>query len=221
MIHHTITFVAITTLQHAFVTFAMDIYRTDAAIWSQTETTADWQDHSTGTAYQQMAATETPESFTNMASTINNQLNVCLGDVVSEFNISNYVGKCSDLLHGILLPGLYYVPYDCKFPHELIRAAWKLYNKFNKLIKTALWFMCTGNTVVGRDVKTMSRIYVHIFTEFMDRINSSTAAIDEMAVLDTVADLYRTSIQQVESVLKVVKHLTGMISQEVKFYAMK
>jgi len=78
MIHHTITFVAITTLHLAFVTFTMVIYSTNAAIWNQTKTTTDWQDHSSGTDYQQMAATETHESFSNMSSTINNQLNVSL-----------------------------------------------------------------------------------------------------------------------------------------------
>jgi hypothetical protein len=72
MIHYTITYVAITSLHLAFVTFTMDIYGTDSAIWSQTETTTDWQDHSSVTAYQQMAAKETPESLTNMTSTISN-----------------------------------------------------------------------------------------------------------------------------------------------------
>ena len=73
MIHHTITSMAITTLHLAFVTFTVDIYRTDAAIWSQTETTTDWQDHFSGKAYRQMATTNTPESFTNVASTVSNQ----------------------------------------------------------------------------------------------------------------------------------------------------
>ena len=74
MIHQTITFVAITTLHLAFVTFTVEFYGTHAAKWSETETTTDWQDLSRGTAYQQMAATNTPESFTAVASTVNNEL---------------------------------------------------------------------------------------------------------------------------------------------------
>jgi hypothetical protein len=65
----------------------------------------------------------------------------------------------------------------------------------------------------------MARKYVHNFTEFMDRINSSAAAIGEVPVLDTVADLYRTSIQQMESVKELVERLTDMILEEDKIYA--
>jgi hypothetical protein len=97
MMHHTFTFVAITTLQHAFATYTMDIYSTDAAIWNQTETTTDWQDHSSGTAYQLIETTETHEHFSNMSSTDHNQLKVSLGNMVSAFNTSSYVGNCSDL----------------------------------------------------------------------------------------------------------------------------
>jgi hypothetical protein len=89
MIHQTITFVAITTLHLAVVTFTMGIYRTDAAIWSQTQTTTDWQDHSSGTAYQQMAATNTPESFNNVASAVHNELNASLENLVSAFNTAS------------------------------------------------------------------------------------------------------------------------------------
>jgi hypothetical protein len=96
MIHKTITFVDISTLNLAFVTFTMDIYSTDAAICNQTETTPDWQDQSTDTFYQQMVATEIPESFTNISSTINNQLNVSLKNPVLSF--SNYNGTCRDFL---------------------------------------------------------------------------------------------------------------------------
>jgi gastrin-releasing peptide receptor len=221
MIHRTITFVAITTLHLTFVTFTMDIYSTDAAIWNQTETTTDRQDHSTGTSYQQMVATETSESFTNMSSTVHNELNVSLGNLVSAFNTASYVGKCSDLLYHILAYKFLYIPYDCEFPQELIRTVWELHGQFNTLIKTALWFICTGNTTVGLDVNTMSQIYVHNFTEFMVRLNGSKATIDQVAVLNIVAGLYRTSIQQVESMLEVVEHLKDMISEEVKLYAMK
>jgi gastrin-releasing peptide receptor len=54
----------------------------------------------------------------------------------------------------------------------------------------------------------------------MVRLNGSTAAIGEVDVLDTVADLYRTSIEQVESVMELVEHLTEMISEEDKIFAM-
>ena len=60
MIHHTVTFVVITTLHLAFVTYTVDIYRTNATISSQTVTTTDWQDQTSGTAYQHMEATENP-----------------------------------------------------------------------------------------------------------------------------------------------------------------
>ena len=68
MIHHTVTFVAITTLHLAFDTFTVDNYRTNAAIWSQTESTTVLQDHSVGTAYQQMAGTNSPKRLNNVAS---------------------------------------------------------------------------------------------------------------------------------------------------------
>jgi len=221
MIHHTITFVAIATLQHVFVTFTMDINSRDAAIWSQTETTTDWQDHSSGTAYLQMAATETPEIFTKLASTVHNKLNVSLENLASAFNTSSYVGNCSDLPKPTDAYNFQYIPYDDVFTQELIRTVWELYGKYTTLIDTALYFICTENESVGHDVISMAPLYVHNFTEFMVRLNSSTETIAEMAALDTIADLYRTSIQQVESVMQLVKHLTDMILEEVKFYALK
>ena len=67
----------------------------------------------------------------------------------------------------------------------------------------------------------MARIYVHNFTEFMVRTDGSATAIGEVAVLDTVADLYRTSIQQVQSVRELVEQLTEMIGEEDKYNVMK
>jgi len=215
MIHTTITI-----LHLAFVTFSADIYRTDAAIWSETETTTDWQDRSSGTAYQQMAATENPESFNNVASTVHSQLNVSLENLVSAFNASSYIANCSDLQEQTDADEFHYISYDGEFPVEPVRTTWEMYTEFNTFIKTALWFFCSGNTTVGHDVITMARIYVHNFTEFMVRLNGSTAAIGEVAVLDTVADLYRTSTQQVESFMELVEHLTEMVSEEEQFYAM-
>ena len=213
MIHHTITFVVITTLHHAFVTFTMDIYSTNATILSQTETTTAWQDHSIDTTYQQLAATEIPESFTNMASTINNQLNVSLENLVSSFNISNYIGTCMDILDTTYVTFML-IPNVDELLSELIKTTWDISLKFNRLMTTAFGYVCIGDKVLGHDVISMARKYVHNFKEFMDRINSSAAAIGEVAVLDTVADLYRTSIQHVESVLEAVKHLTDIISEE-------
>ena len=69
---------------------------------------------------------------------------------------------------------------------------------------------------MGHDVIPLARIYAHNFTEFMDRLNGSAAAIGEVPVLDTVADLYRTSIQHVESVRELVEHVTEMLSVENK-----
>jgi len=217
MIHQTINFVAITTLNLAFVTFTMDIYSTYAAIWNQTETTIDWQDQFTDTVYQQMAATETPESFTNMSSTINNQLNVSLENPALSF--SNYNGTCRDFLDSTHVTSMLIPKVDELLP-ELITATWDMSLKFDRLMTTAVVFFCFGQKTVGHDVISMARKYVHNFTEFMGRINSSAAAIGEVAVLDTVADLYRPSIQQVESVMEVVKNLTDMILEEDKMYEM-
>jgi len=50
----------------------------------------------------------------------------------------------------------------------------------------------------------MARMYVHNFTEFVVRMNGSAAALGDVPVLDTVADLYRTSIERVESVIELV-----------------
>ena len=216
MIHHTIAFVDITTLHLAFVTFTIDIYRTDAAIWIQTETTTVWQDQSRGTGYQQMAATNTAESFTTVASTVHNEVNVGLKNLVSAFNTSSYIGDCSDLQDHTDADVFQFISYDSELTPELIKTAWELYGKFNTFIQTALWFFCTENITVGHDVIPMARIYAHNFTEFVVRLNGSTAAIGEVAVFDTVADLYRTSIEHVESVRELVEQLTEMISVENK-----
>jgi gastrin-releasing peptide receptor len=219
MIRHTITFAAITNLQLAFVTFTTDIYRTDAAICSQTETTTDWKDQSSSTAYQQMAATETPENLTNVASTFHKELSVSL-DLVSAFNISSYVGNCSDLQEQTDADEFHYIPYDEETPDELSRTTREMHGEFNSLMKIALGFICTENKTVGHDFISMARIYVHNFTEFMIRLNCRAEAIDEVAVGDNVADLYRTSIQHVHSVMEMVEYLTKMISDEDKFCAM-
>jgi hypothetical protein len=50
-------------------------------------------------------------------------------------------------------------------------------------------------------------------------LNSSTAAEVEVAVLDTVADLYRTSVQSVLPVMELVEYLTDRISDELKLDA--
>jgi len=207
---------AITTLHLAVATFTMDIYRTDGAIWSQTETTTAWHDHSSGTAYRQTAVTNSPESFTNVVSTFHNQLNVSLDNLVSAFNTASDIRDCSELQEHTPAD----IPYLDVFIQELVRTTWELYAQFYTLMNSALWFICTGNTNVGHDVISMARIYVHNFTEFMVRLNGNTAAIGEEAVIDTVADLYRTSIQHVESVMELVEHLTEMIVEEKKMYAM-
>jgi hypothetical protein len=223
MIHHTITFVAITTLHLAFVTFTMDIYRTEASIWSRTETTTAWQDHSSGTAYEQIAATNSPDSFTSVASTVRNHLNESLENLLPAFNTSNYIGNCSDIREHTDTDAdeFQIIPYDEEFPDEVIRTAWELYVQFHTLIKTAVRFICTGNIAVGHEVITMSRTCVHNCTEFMVRLNGITAAIGEAAVLDTVADLYRTSIQQVKSVMELVEYLTEIISEGDKINVKK
>jgi hypothetical protein len=120
MIYHTITFVAFITLHLAFVTFAVDIYRTDAAIWNQTQTTTDRQDHSSCTSYQRMAAAETPESFTNVASTFHNELNVSLENLVSAFNIPSYGDYCSDLQEQTDGDEFQFILCDGIFTQELI-----------------------------------------------------------------------------------------------------
>jgi len=199
----------------------MDIYRTDAAVWSQTETTTDCQDHSNGTAYKQMAATEISESFTNVASKDHNELKVHLENLVSAFNTTYYVGGCDDLQGHTQAYKLQYILYYGVFTAELIRIAWELYGKFNTLIDTALCFICTGNKTVGHDVISMAGLNVHNFTQFMVRLNGSKTAIGDMSVRDTVADLYRNSIQRVACVKELVERLTEMISGEDKIVAMK
>ena len=214
MIYYTSIFAVITISQLAFVTFPMDIYRTDAAIWNQTQTTTDRQDHSSGTSYQQMAAAETPESFRNVARTFHNELNVSLENLVSAFNIPSYGNYCSDLQEHTDADEFHYISYDGEFPDGVVTTTWEMSGEFSTLIKTALWFICTGNTTVGHGVITMSRIYVKKFTEFMVRLNGSTEGTGEVTVRDTVADLYRTSIEHVVSVKEMVEHLTEMISDE-------
>jgi hypothetical protein len=139
MIHHTITFVAITTLHLAFVTFTRDICSTDAAMWSQTGISTDWQDHSSGTDYQQMTATHNPESFTNMTSTINKQLYVSLEYLVSSFKMSNCVGTCRDIqyINVMLIPNVGEL-------HEVITTTWNMSLKFNRLMATAVEFFVQG-----------------------------------------------------------------------------
>ena len=221
MIHHTITFVAITTLNLAFVTFTVATYSTDAAIWSQTEVTTDWKGHSSGTFSQQLAAAIKPESFAIVSSKLLNKLYVCLENLVSAFNTVSYVGYCSGLLYHIIDYKCQHILYDCEFPQEPIRTAWELCGKFNMLMKTAFWFICTGNTIVGLDVTSMARIYVHNFTEFKVGMDGRAATIDQVAVLDTVAVLYTTSIQKVVSVMELVELVTEMLAEEDKYRAMK
>jgi hypothetical protein len=221
MIHQTIIFVAITTLHLAFVTFALDIYRTDPTIRTQTETTTDRQDHSSGTVYQQMSARETTESFTNMTSTVHNELNISLENLVNAFGTTDFSGNCSVVLYHILARQFKFIPYDGVFPQELIRTAWELYGKYNTVLKNFLWYICTKNTAIGRGVITKSRIYIHNVTEFMVRLNGSTAAKGEVAVIDTLAELYRKSKWKVQNVLAILEHLTEMITEGAKFYVMK
>jgi len=220
MIQHAITFVTITTLHLAFATFTEDIYRTDAATWSQTQTTTDWQDQTSGTTYQQMAATEIPESVTIVANTFRSELNVSLENLVSAFNTPSYVGNCSDLQEQTDADEYHNISYDNEFPDGLVRTTREMYPEFKTLIKTALRFICTGNTTVGQGVVTVSRMYVHNFTEFMVRLNGSAATVGQVAVLDTVTDLYRTGVQHVESVIELVENLTEMIAEEDKVYAL-
>ena len=244
MIHYIITFVAITNLHLAFGTSTMDTYSTDATIWSQTETTTDPQNHSSGTAYRQRAATNTPESFSNLVSTVQNELNVSLENLVSAFDKSSYDDDYggfgmgfetdevendmhdeevpleleNDIKHS-LDPGQFnYAEYDEEVPRELYLTLSELYAQFNTLIEPAVRFICTAISNVSYDVISTSRTYVHNCTEFMVGLNGSTAAIGEVSVDDTVADLYRTVIQQVESMMELVEHLTEMVSGEVKFY---
>jgi len=221
MIHHTVTFLVIITLHLAFVTFAEDIYKTDDAIRIETVTTTDWQDQTSGTSYQQMAATENPENFTIMANTFHIELNVCLENLVSAFNTSIYVDNCSDLHEHLLAHKFQYFPYDCEFSQELKIKARKMWVEFNMLIKSALWFFCTNNPNVARDVIIMSRIYIHNFTEFIFRLSGSTEALGQSAVLDTVAHLNRTNIQHVDYVMELVEYVTEITSKTDKFNAEK
>jgi len=121
MIHHTVTFVVITTFHLAFVTYTAEIYRTDAAIWSQTENTTDWDDQTSATAYQQMAATVNPVFVTSVANTFNNDSNVSLENLVSAFNISSYVGNSTDLQEQTDVDEFLYISYDGEFPGGFLR----------------------------------------------------------------------------------------------------
>jgi len=158
MIYYTSIFAVITISQLAFVTFPMDIYRTDAAIWSQTQqTTTDWQNHFSCTTYQQMADTNIPTSFPNMAGTIHIQLNVSLENLVSSFSISNYIGTCSDLLD-YTHANFMLIPNVSEFLYELIKTTWDISLKFNRLMTTAVEFLCTENTNLGHDIISLARI---------------------------------------------------------------
>jgi hypothetical protein len=53
----------------------------------------------------------------------------------------------------------------------------------------------------------------------MERLNNSTAR-DDVAARDTVADVYRTSIEYVKCMKLLVERLIKMLSYEDKFYAM-
>ena len=221
MIHHTITFVAITTFHLAFVTFTVVTYSTDAAIWNQTETTTDRKNHSIGTFSQQLAATVTLESFATVSNKFHNKLNVCLENMVSAFNIESYAGYCSGLLYHIIEYKCQHILYDCEFPQEPIRTAWELCGKFNRFMKTAFLFICTGNIIVGLDVTSMARIYVHNFTEFKFGMDGRAATIGRVSVFFKVAVLYRTSIQNVVFVMELVELVTKMLAEENKFREMK
>jgi gastrin-releasing peptide receptor len=168
-----------------------------------------------------METTETPESFTDMASTVHNELNLSLENLVSAFDTAIYIGKCTGLLYHMLAHQLKFIPHDGVFPQELIRTAWELYGKYNTVVKNSLWFLCTEDIDIGRAVIPKSRIYIHNVTEFMVRLNSSTAAKGEVAVRDTLAELYRNITQKMEALPEIFEHLTEMIPEEAKFYAMK
>ena len=99
-----------------------------------------------------MAGTNSPERLNNVASGNHNQLNESLENLVSAFNTASYTGTCNGLVYHILAQKFQYNSCDWEFPQELIRTAWVLYGKFNTIVKTALWFICTGNTIVGLDV---------------------------------------------------------------------
>ena len=221
MIHHTITFVAINILNLAFVTFSVATYNTDAATWSETDPTTDWKGHSIGTFSQQLAATVTLESFTTVSNKFHNKLNVCLENLVSAFNTVSYVGYCRGLFYHMIQHEFQYISIDCEFSQEPIRTAWELCGKFNRLVETAFWFICTGNTIVGLDVTSMARIYVHNFTEFKVGMDGRAATIGRVSVFYTVAVLYTTSIQNVVSVMELVELVTEMLAQEDKCRAMK
>ena len=220
MIHQRVTFVVITTFHLAFVTYTAEIYRTDGAIWSQTETTNDWGDQSNGTAYQQMAATVNPVCVTSVANMFNNDLNICLENLVSALNISSYVGNCTELPEQTGADELHFISYDGEFPGGFVRTTLEMYAEFKTLIKTAFWFICTGNTTVGHGVITTSQMYLHNYTEFIVRLNGNAAAIDQVSVRNTVADVYRTSIEHVVYMMELVEHLTEMLVQENKVYAL-
>ena len=174
------------------------------------ETTTDWQDHSSGTAYQQTSATNTPEIFTNVVRTFYHQLNDSLDNLVSAFNTTSYTGDCSDLQEHTPAD----IPYVDIFTQDLIRTIWDKSLEFNRLMTSAVEFLCIGDTNIGHDAISMARAYVHSCTEFMVRLNGSAVAIGEEAVLGTVVDVYKTSIQHVESVMELVEYLTEMLSIE-------
>jgi len=149
-----------------------------------------------------------------------NELNVFLHSLESAFNISSYAGNCTDLQEQTDADKFHSISYDVEFPDGFVRTTLEMHAEFKTLIETALWFICTENTTVGHDVITTSRMYLHNFTEFIVRMNGSAAAIGQVSVRNTVADVYRTNIQHVESVMELVEHLTEMIAEEDKLYAL-
>jgi hypothetical protein len=145
MIHHTNTFLVITTLHLVFLTVTTDVYNTDPFIRKQKEATTDRQHHSSGTDYQKMATRDKTESFTNVASTFHNELNVRLENLLSAFNISSYTGTCSDILNYTDINFLLTLYNKQKF-YELITMIKRMSMKFDTLVKKSGRFVCTGNT---------------------------------------------------------------------------
>lgn len=216
MINHTIILTAITILHLAFVTWTMENYTTGADIWSQTETTTNRKDDTSGSDSEQITTTNTPESFTYMA---NKELNISLENLVFRFNISNYVHNCTDINEYEDADTFQYISYDGDLLHELALTARELHDEFNELVKAAIRFICTGNKTTGHAVFSLSRIYVYKCKEFMVRLKGSTAATGEVGVFGDMADQYRTSIRHAESVTEFVEHLTEMIAEEANIDA--
>jgi hypothetical protein len=191
----------------------MDIYGTDDSIWSQTETTTDRQDHSIGSDYQEMAATDTTESFIK-------ELNVKVENILSAFNISSYIGTCSDILNYTYI-NFQYLPYEEENLNHLIRKVTLMFIDFITFVKTTSKFLCTNNTTLGNDLIYMSQEYSMKIIGVLSRVYTIAEEAGDKALARTIVNLYDTFTGHVKFVNLLIGNVNNIISEEEQIYVIR